>query len=80
MDKEIKKLRVKSLIGLFIFAISIITAYFYLNHLLIGGISIIGMLVGWFVFSKNHTAITSIQLKQITTEYLEYKLNKNNKK
>lgn len=79
MSKEIKQLRIKSWIGLAIFSISIVTAYFYLNHLIIGGISIIGMLVGWFVFSKNHTAITTIQLRQITNEYIKYKIQKNNK-
>lgn len=80
MNKEIKKLRIKSLVGLAIFTISIITAYFYLNHLIIGGISIINMLVGWFMFSKNHTAITTIQLKQITNEYLQDKFIKKSNK
>lgn len=75
MNTQIKTLRIKSLIGLLIFTISIITAYFYLNHVIIGAISIITMLVGWFVFSKNHTAITTIQLKQITNEYLQDKFS-----
>ena len=73
MKEKISKLRIKSLIGLSLFMISIITAYFYLNHLIIGGVSIIGMLVGWFVFSNNHTAITKIRLKQITDEYIKEK-------
>lgn len=76
MEKEIKALRIKSLIGLFIFTLSIVIAYFYLNHLVIGGISIVGMLIGWFIFSKNHTAITKIQLKKITDEYIQDKFKK----
>lgn len=73
MKEQISKLKLKSLIGLTLFTISIITAYFYLNHLIIGAISIVGMVVGWFVFSTNHTEITKIKLKQITDEYIKEK-------
>lgn len=78
MEKEekIKSLRFKSIIGLVLFSLSIVFAYFYLNNAILGLISIIGMTSGWFIFSKNHTEITSLKIKAITEEYLREKFEK----
>lgn len=76
MNKEIKKLRINSYIGLFIFMTSLIMCYEFLGHVYLGFLSIIMLVIGWFIFSKNHTTITKIQLKQITDEYLKDKLKK----
>lgn len=75
-ETEIKALRTKSYIGLTIFTVSIIGAYFKLNHPVYGLISIIGLIAGWLIFSTNHTKITSIKLRQITNEYLQEKFKK----
>lgn len=78
MEKQqnIKSLRTKSIIGLVVFNLSLVLAYFYLNNAILGLISIIGMTIGWFVFSKNHTEITSLKIKAITEDYLREKFEK----
>ena len=80
---EIKTLRKKSWIGLCLFTIGIISGYFYINNLILGLLSIIFMLIGWYIFSDNHTKISSIKIKQITQEYLdeikELRINNSNK-
>lgn len=72
-QEKIKSLRIKSIVGLVLFNLSLVFAYFYINHALLGLISIVGMAIGWFIFSKNHTEITSLKIKSITEKYLREK-------
>lgn len=76
IEKKIKSLRIKYLIGLAIFCISIVGAYFYLSNAVFGLISIVGMVVGWFIFSTHHTQITALKIKAITNEYLREKFKR----
>ena len=79
-DKEMKLLKLKSIIGLIIFGASIVGAYFYISHALFGLISIFGLLIGWIVFSVNHTKLYSIKLDLITAEYITGKIQRDNQK
>ena len=72
----LNSLRIKSFIGLSIFLISVIGGYFYLNHSIIGLLTILGMIVGWIIFSHNHTKISSLKIQAITKEYLKDKFKR----
>lgn len=73
--EEIKKLKRKSYFGLFLFICSLFICYNFLNHIYLGLIGIIMLVSGWYIFSKNHTQITIIKVKEITDDYIKDKLN-----
>lgn len=72
-ETDMKKLQVKARIGLFIFTISVIGCTMYLNHVVLGLVSILGLLGGWLLFSTNHTKITLLKLKEITQNHIRSK-------
>lgn len=74
--EEIKKLRIKSYIGLFIFICSLFMCYNFLGHIYLGLISIVMLVTGWFIFSKNHTQISILKIRAITDDYLKDKIKK----
>lgn len=71
IDNDINQYKMKSYIGIIIYTLGImlLCLFFYkIANSLVGFIGIIMLLVGWFIFSKNHTEITKIKLRMIAKE------------
>ncbi len=62
--KKIKLLRIKSILGLALFAF--FSILFFNDNINLKITSIIGIIISWLIFSKNHTEIAIIQLQEIT--------------
>ncbi len=68
---DIKKTRIKSLLGGAVFLCGSIVCWFNMKELTFFFIGLALLILGWFIFSHYHTQIAIFKLKQYTEEYVE---------
>jgi len=65
----IKKYRKISWVGMIIFIVGILLMILNMKNAVFATSGLLVTLIGWYVFSKYHTKIAIINLKEITRDY-----------